>query len=283
VLDPVRIAAYGITVQAVNNALAQQNIATPGGEVEQRDAAIPVLADTALNQLDEFRNLELRHGKDGFVIRLSDVGKAVVDADQSLTQFRYGGKNAIAVGLVPQTTGNPLEISKAVRAMLPALRQAAPKTMTIEMAFDTSLPIQASVDEVVKTIVIAIALVLAVVLFFLGSLSTSMIPLVTVPLSLVGTMFFMVCFMPSRACTLTAVAGKVWSGVAVASTIRSRSLPLIPACARARRAAATARSEVSSPGAAMRRSPMPVRWRIQASEVSRRRASSSFVTIRSGR
>lgn len=190
-LDPVRIAAYGITVQDVKDALAQQNIETPGGEILRWDASIPVVADTSLNEVDEFRNLELRRGKDGFVIRLSDVGQAVVSADQSLTEFRYGGKSAIAVGLVPQSTGNPLEISKAVQTMLPALRQAAPKTMTIEVAFNTSLSIQASVDEVAKTIVIAIGLVLAVVLFFLGSLRTSMIPLVTVPLSLIGTLFFM--------------------------------------------------------------------------------------------
>ena len=89
--------------------------------------------------------------------------------------------------------------------------------------------------------------------------------------------------MPSRACNLTAVDGKVSSGVAVASTIRSRSLPLMPARSRARRAAWNARSDVSSPSAAMRRSPIPVRCRIQESDVLSRVASSSLVTIRSGR
>src|SRR3954452_4543711 len=90
-------------------------------------------------------------------------------------------------------------------------------------------------------------------------------------------------FIPSCACTLLAVAGKVWSGVAVASTITSRSLPLIPACSSARRAAPKARSDVSSPSAAIRRSEMPVRCRIHSSEVSSRSASSLLVTIRSGR
>jgi multidrug efflux pump len=186
-LDPVRMAAYGITVQDVKNALAQQNIATPGGEVGSRNTRIAVLADTTLDNLDDFRNLVLRRGNDGFEIRLFEVGHVEVGPDQSLTAFRYGGKTAIAVGLVPQSSGNPLQISKDVRAMLPTLRQLAPSTMTIDLAFDTSVSIQASVDHVALTIVIATGLVLAVVLFFLGSLSTSMIPLATVPLSLVGT------------------------------------------------------------------------------------------------
>ncbi|MGH7113385.1 MAG: efflux RND transporter permease subunit [Stellaceae bacterium] len=192
VLDPVRMAAHGITVSDVKNALAEQNIATPGGQVGRRNEAISVLVDTTLDNLAEFRNLVLRRGPDGYVIRLTQVGRAVVGPDQSLTAFRYGGKNAIAIGLVPQSSGNPLEISKAVRAMLPDLRRAAPSSMTIDLAFDTSVSIQASVDHVALTIVIAVGLVLAVVLFFLGSLWTSMIPLATVPLSLVGTLFFMV-------------------------------------------------------------------------------------------
>jgi multidrug efflux pump len=190
-LDPVAMAAHGVTVQDVNNALSEQNIATPGGVIRRRDDAISVLVDTSIDDLGGFRETVLRRGKDGFAIRLSDVGQAVVGPDQALTAFRYGGKNAIAVGLVPQSAANPLDISRAVRAMLPSLKQVAPDGMTIEIAFDTSLSIQASVDEVAKTIGIAIGLVLLVVLFFIGSIVTSTIPLVTIPLSLVGTLLFM--------------------------------------------------------------------------------------------
>ncbi|MGE5270187.1 MAG: efflux RND transporter permease subunit, partial [Thiohalocapsa sp.] len=189
VLDPVRMAAYGITVQDVTNALAEQNIATPGGQIKHEDDNVSVLVDTALDDVEEFRNMVLRRGKDGFTVRLRDVGDAKVGPDQTLTSFRYGGKSAIAIGLVPQSSANPIDIAKAVREMLPELRQAAPSGMTIDIAFDTAVSIQASVDEVEKTIVIATVLVFAVVLFFLSSLGDSSVPLVTIPLSLVGTLF----------------------------------------------------------------------------------------------
>jgi multidrug efflux pump len=189
-LDPVRMAAFGVTVQDVNNALAAQNINTPGGQFQRPDSSISVVVDTALTSEPAFDNLILRTAKDGYNIRLKDVGDAVIGPDQTLTSFRFRGKSAIAVGLVPLSSANPIDISRAVHTMLPDLQAVAPETMKLELAFDTSVPIEASVDEVAMTILIAIVLVLAVILFFLGSLTTSMIPMVTIPLSLIGTLMF---------------------------------------------------------------------------------------------
>ncbi len=189
-LDPVRMAAFGVTVEDVSNALRAQNINTPGGQFQRPDASISVVVDTALTNTKAFENLVLRTAKDGYNIRLSDVGRVVIGPDQVLTSFRFRGKSAIAVGLVPLSSANPIDISRAVQAMLPELQAVAPETMKLELAFDTSVPIAASVDEVAITIVIAIGLVLAVILFFLGSIVTSMIPLTTIPLSLIGTLMF---------------------------------------------------------------------------------------------
>ena len=110
--------------------------------------------------------------------------------DATLSGFRYGGKAAVAVGLVPQSTANPLDISKAAEAMLPDLRDVAPPGMVIDMAFDTSGPVKDSVVEVVRTVFIATGLVLLVIFAFVGSLRTSLIPLATIPLSLLGTLMF---------------------------------------------------------------------------------------------
>ena len=189
-LDPVRMAAFGVTVDDVKTALAQQNIETPGGEIRRKDDSISVLVDTALNNEAEFDGLALRRGKDGFIVRLSAVGRAVVGPDATLSGFRYGGKAAVAVGLVPQSTANPLDISKAAAAMLPDLRDVAPPGMVIDMAFDTSGPVKDSVVEVVRTVFIATGLVLVVIFAFVGSLRTSLIPLATIPLSLLGTLMF---------------------------------------------------------------------------------------------
>ncbi len=189
-LDPIRMAAYGVTVDDVSNALARQNVATPGGRLRRQNRTVAVLVDTALADPRGFDHMVLRRGKDGFLIRLSDIGKAVVGPDQTLTSFRYGGKLAVGVGLVPQSTANPLDISAAATAMLPELRAAAPSGMVINVAYDTSGPIKASVIEVAKTVFIATLLVLLVVVGFIGSLRTSIIPMATIPLSLIGTLAF---------------------------------------------------------------------------------------------
>ncbi|MBN8904419.1 MAG: efflux RND transporter permease subunit, partial [Rhodospirillales bacterium] len=189
-LDPVRMAAYGVTVQDVKTALAEQNIETPGGQIRRKGDSVSVLVDTSLDDPDEFNGMTLRRGKDGFMIRLSDIGRATVGPDQTLTTFRYGGKSAVAVGLVPQSTANPLDISKAADAMLPELRAAAPAGTVIENSFDTSGPVKDSVEEVAKTVFIATGLVLVVILGFIGSIRTSLIPMVTIPLSLLGTLVF---------------------------------------------------------------------------------------------
>jgi multidrug efflux pump len=189
-LDPVRMAAYGVTVDDVKAGLAQQNIDTPGGEIRRKDDSISVLVDTSLDDPQEFSTMTLRRGTDGFQIRLSDIGQAVVGPDSTLTGFRYGGKSAVAVGLVPQSSANPIDISKLANAMLADLRKGAPQGMVIDLAFDTAGPIKDSVDEVAITVFIAIGLVLLVILAFMGSFRTSFIPLVTIPLSLLSTLLF---------------------------------------------------------------------------------------------
>ena len=190
-LDPVRLAAFGVTVQDVSAALQQQNVETPGGQIRRPGEVIPVLVNTALSEPGAFRDMVLRRGEDGSIVRLSDVGDAVVGADQTSTSFRYGGKAAVAVGVVPQSGANPIEISHAVRALLPSLRAAAPPGMTIELAFDTAGPVEASVDAVLETVVIAVVLVLLVIVLFLGSLRSSLVALVTIPLSLISGFLFM--------------------------------------------------------------------------------------------
>ncbi len=150
-LDPVRMAAYGVTVDDVSHALARQNIVTPGGQIRQQDRTVAVLVNTALADPSGFDRMVLRRGKDGFIIRLSDVGKAVVGPDQTLTSFRFDGKPAVGIGLVPQSTANPLDISAAAIAMLPELRAAAPSGMVVDVAYDTSGPVRASVLEVAST------------------------------------------------------------------------------------------------------------------------------------
>lgn len=193
-LNTLSMAAHGVTVDDVTNALSTQNVDVPGGQFRTQDQIISVLVSTALNRPEQFEQLVLRRGSDGFQIRIGDVATASVGPDTSANAIRYAGQTAVAVGVVPQSTANPLDIGKAVRAMLPALQAAAPPGMQVAIAFDTSIFVQASVDEVFKAVVVAVLLVLAVVVVFLGSVRTSIIALLTIPVSLIGAFLVMKMF-----------------------------------------------------------------------------------------
>lgn len=193
-LDPLRMAGLGVTTDDVSRALTTQNVDVPGGQVRGADQLLSVLVSTALDRPDQFDQLVLRRGDDGFQVRIGDVGSAVVAPDTSATAIRYAGRTAIAVGVVPQSDANPLEIGKAVRALLPDLQAAAPPGMQVAIAFDTSIFLQASVQEVFKAVIFAVVLVLAVVVLFLGSPRTSTIALLTIPVSLIGAFAVMKLF-----------------------------------------------------------------------------------------
>lgn len=193
-LDPLRMAALGVTTDDVSRALATQNIDVPGGQVRGTDQLLSVLVSTALNRPEQFQQLVLRRGDDGFQIRIGDVGEASVGPDTTANAIRYAGRTAIAVGVVPQADANPLEIGKAVRALVPEMQRAAPPGMQVAVAFDTSIFVQASVDEVFKAVFFAVLLVLGVVVLFLGSLRTSTVALLTIPVSLVGAFAVMKAF-----------------------------------------------------------------------------------------
>ena len=185
-LDPLRMAALGVTSDDVSRALATQNVDVPGGQLRSLNQVLPVLVGTALNRPDQFDQLVLRRGEDGFQVRIGDVGSAVVAASTAVNDIRFAGKTAVAVGIVPQSEANPLDIGRAVRALLPQLQAAAPAGTEVEIAFDTTIFLQASVDEVFKAVVTAVLLVLAVVVVFLGSARSSAIALLTIPISLIG-------------------------------------------------------------------------------------------------
>jgi multidrug efflux pump len=185
-LDPLRMAALGVTSDDVSRALSTQNLDVPGGQLRSVNQLLPVLVSTALNRPDQFDQLVLRRGDDGFQVRVGDVGTAVVGSSNAVNAIRFGGKTAVAIGIIAQSDANPLDIGRAVRDLLPRLQTAAPPGTEVAVAFDPTVFLQASVDEVFKAVVIAVVLVLAVVVFFLGSARSSAIALVTIPISLIG-------------------------------------------------------------------------------------------------
>ena len=192
-VDPVRLAAYGLTVQDVETALRAQNVEIPAGRIESSDREFTVLAETDLRSQTAFEDIVLRE-TDGYPVRISDVGRVEVDAQDKRVAFRINGKTGVGVGVIKQSTANPLEVSTAIRQELPSVSDSLPDGMKLKIAYDTSIFIERSIYAVVESILIAVLLVVLVIFVFLRSVRATLIPVVTIPVSMISTFALMYLF-----------------------------------------------------------------------------------------
>ncbi|MEO8160654.1 MAG: efflux RND transporter permease subunit, partial [Arenimonas sp.] len=185
-LDPEKLAAVALTPADVEAALRTQNIEIPAGRVESQQREFTVLSRTDLQTPEQFSQIILSRSAAGYLVRLGDVAKVELGADSSRFRARYNGNNAIPLGIVKQAVANPLEISAALRKLLPEITRSLPEGMKVEVAYDTTVFIQKSIHEVFVTVGIAVVLVMLVIFLFLRSWRAVLVPLVTIPFSLVG-------------------------------------------------------------------------------------------------
>ncbi len=192
-LDPERLAAFQLTPQDVELALRRQNVEVPSGRIESLQREFTVLAETDLRTPAQFNDLIIKDAT-GYLVRLSDVGHAELGALDERRIVRFNGKPAIALGVVKQATANPLEVSSAVRKVLPAIALSLPDGMQVSVAHDKSVFIAESIKNVYRTIGEAILLVVLIIFLFLRSVRATLIPLVTIPVSLIGAFALMYIF-----------------------------------------------------------------------------------------
>jgi multidrug efflux pump subunit AcrB len=192
-IDPDRLAAYRLTVQDVEDALRRSNLEVPAGRIESSQREFNVTAATDLQTPEQFRAVALRT-VNGQTIRLGDVARVQEGPQEERTSVRYNGRHAISLGVIRQATANPLALSAGVYALLDRLRTDMPPGVTIEVANDNSIFIDRSIKAVYTTIVEAVVLVALVIFVFLRTLRASIIPLVTIPVSLIGTFALMALF-----------------------------------------------------------------------------------------
>lgn len=189
-LDPVLLTARSVTPQDVEDAIRAQNIEVPGGRLENSAREFTVLSDTSLNSPEQFENIIVRKSGNTLV-RLKDVGRAEIGPESVRESLRYNGGQAVAVGLVKQSVANPLDISAALQKMLPELRKSFPQGMKSTIVYDSSIFIERSIENVFSSIFEAVGLVLLIIFIFLRSVRSTLIPLVTIPVSLIGTFTLM--------------------------------------------------------------------------------------------
>lgn len=216
-LNPVKLASYNITVREVIDAIKRQSVEKPAGKLVSKDREFLVTTVASMETPEEFNNLIIS-SKENHLIRVRDIGKAEVTADDKRTKTRYNGRQGISVGVIKQSLSNPIEVARSVKGLLPSLQERLPVEAKLQIGADKTIFIEKSINEVYWTIFEATALVILVVLVFLRSGRASLIPLVTIPVSLVGVLFMMYC-MGFSINTLTLMAMVLSIGLVVDDAI----------------------------------------------------------------
>jgi len=189
-IDPDKLASYRLTVQDVEDALRKQNLEVPAGRIESQQREFSVTAQTDLRTVAQFAGVALKT-VGGYTVRLGEVARIEQAPASERSSVRLNGVPSISTGVIRQATANPLEVAAGVRDVLPQIQQDLPAGLKVNLANDNSVFIDRSIQAVYTTITEAVLLVALVVFVFLRTLRASIIPLVTIPVSLVGSFALM--------------------------------------------------------------------------------------------
>ncbi len=192
-IDRTRLAGYKLTVQDVEDAIRKQNAEIPAGRIESTAREFTVVAETDVQTPEQFGQIIIANVA-GYPVRIRDVATVSIGAVDERSISRYNGKPSLNIGVIKQAVANPLELSKAVTAEVAEINKNLPPGMKLVIAYDTSVFIDRSIKSVFSTIAEAIVLVVLVIFFFLRSLRATIIPIVTIPVSLIGAFGIMYAF-----------------------------------------------------------------------------------------
>ncbi len=189
-LDPGKMAAFGITGTDVSDALAANDFISAVGRTKGRMVTVDLTAATGLHSVDEFRDLSIK-SKDGAIVRLGDVANVTLGAEDYDTAVAFDGKSAVYIGIKVAPKANLLTVIKDVHKVFPSIREQLPEGLNGRIVYDATKYVNSSIDEVVRTLGEALLIVTAVIFFSLGSVRSVIIPIIAMPLSLIGAFFIM--------------------------------------------------------------------------------------------
>jgi multidrug efflux pump len=184
-LNPIKMAAHHVTPADVLNVLASNNYLTAAGSTKGEYVAISVRANTNLNNVKEFQRLIVRSNKNS-IIRLRDIGQVILGSENYDSSVTFDGKKAVFLAITPTPTANPLTVISKTRQLFPSIQNQLPPSLSGMIVYDATDYIRASIHEVITTIIEAALIVILVIYLFLGSVRSVLIPIVTIPLSLIG-------------------------------------------------------------------------------------------------
>ncbi|WOT03714.1 efflux RND transporter permease subunit [Shewanella youngdeokensis] len=186
-IDRQALAARNLTVADIESALKSENVELPAGSVESKERHFTVRLERSFRTAEDFANLVLAEGDDGYLIKLGDVANVEIGSEEERITFRGNRESMIGLGVSKQSTANTLDVARAANELVDRINPTLPEGMEIKRSYDSSVFIEASVNEVYQTLFIAMSLVIVVIYLFLGSVRAMLIPAITVPVSLMAT------------------------------------------------------------------------------------------------
>jgi multidrug efflux pump len=192
-LKPDRLAAYNISPVQVRQALAANNYLAALGQTKGSLIQINITADTSLSSIEEFKRL-IVHSQDGASIRIEDIADVSLGAEDYDTEVRFSGKSAVFMGIWPLPNANSLDVIQLVKDEMAAIQGDLPSGMQARIAYDSTDYINNAIHEVLKTLTDTMLIVVVIIFLFMGSFRSVLIPVVTIPLSLIGAVFLMQLF-----------------------------------------------------------------------------------------
>lgn len=189
-LDPVKMAAYGITPMDVKSAVDRENVELPSGSIEGDNLELSIRTLGLMETPEEFNNMIIKENNQN-VVRFKDIGTAELGTENHRNIMRRNGVPAVTTVIIPQPGANQIEISDEAMIRLEQLKKDLPEDVVIDVAFDNTKFIRASIAEVEETIYIAFALVVIIIFLFLRDWRVTLVPCVVIPVSLVGAFFVM--------------------------------------------------------------------------------------------
>ena len=192
-LDPARMAAFNVSPVQVRQALTANNFLAAIGKTKGSMVEVNLTANTDMRSVEEFKQLVIRE-QNGALVRIEDIGEVVLGAEDYDTEVRFSGQTAVFMGIWPLPNANSLDVIKRVRVEMDAIGKQLPNGLTGRIAYDGTAYIENAIQEVVKTLTETLLIVIIIIFLFLGSLRAALVPVVVIPLSLIGAMFLMQVF-----------------------------------------------------------------------------------------
>ena len=186
-IDRRALAARNLTVTDIIQALQSENIEAPAGSLESESRQFTVRIDRTFRTPEDFADLVIAEGSDDYLVRLGDVARVERGTEEDRNMFRGNGIPMVGLGIVKQSTANTVDVARGAKELAAQLNETLPEGIQIYQSFDSSVFIEAAISEVYKTLAIAVALVVLVIFLFLGSVRSTLIPAVTVPISIIAT------------------------------------------------------------------------------------------------